>query len=74
LPRIGPTPGSLSILGLGRLVINAKGQNNGVLVTASGSRIQGFTVENAIGEGILVGLQKASVSDVAIRGNTVKHK
>ena len=64
---------TLSILGLGHPVINATGQDNGVQVLASGSRIQGFTVENAIGEGILVGLAKTPVSDVTIRNNTVKH-
>ena len=64
---------TLSILGLGHPVINATGQDNGVQVLASGSKIQGFTVKNAIGEGILVGLAKTPVSDVTIRGNTVKH-
>lgn len=64
---------TLSILGLGHPVINATGQDNGVQVLASGSRIQGFTVKNAIGEGILVGLAKTPVSDVTIRSNTVKH-
>jgi parallel beta-helix repeat protein len=60
-------------VGIGRPVIDATGQFNGVQILASGSSIQGFTVKNAIGEGILVGLQKAPVSDVTIRGNTVKH-
>jgi parallel beta-helix repeat protein len=64
---------TLSIVGLGHPVINATGQDNGVQVLASGSRIQGLTVKNAIGEGILVGLAKTAVSDVTIRGNTVKH-
>ena len=64
---------TLSIVGIGRPVIDATGQFNGVQILASGSSIQGFTVKNAIGEGILVGLQKAPVSDVTIRGNTVKH-
>jgi parallel beta-helix repeat protein len=67
---------TLSIVGLGHPVINATGQDNGVQVLASGSRIQGFTIKNAIGEGILVGSEtpkSASVSDVTIRGNTVKH-
>jgi parallel beta-helix repeat protein len=62
----------LSLLGVGRPVINAAGQDNGVAITASGSKIQGFTVENAIGEGILVGLAKTAVSDVTVFGNTVK--
>jgi parallel beta-helix repeat protein len=64
---------TLSIVGLGHPVINATGQDNGVQVLASGSRIQGLTVKNALGEGILVGLAKSAVSDVTIRGNTVKH-
>jgi parallel beta-helix repeat protein len=64
---------TLSIVGLGHPVIDATGQDNGFNVTASGSRIQGFTVKNAIGEGILVGLVSTPVSDVTIRGNTVKH-
>jgi parallel beta-helix repeat protein len=63
----------LSIVGLGRPVIDATGDNNGVDVAASGSKVQGFTVENAIGEGILVGLAVAPVSNVTISGNTVRH-
>jgi parallel beta-helix repeat protein len=67
---------TLSIVGLGHPVINATGQDNGVQVLASGSRIQGLTVKNAIGEGILVGSESpnsASVSDVTVKGNTVRH-
>jgi parallel beta-helix repeat protein len=64
---------TVSIVGVGHPVIDATGQDNGVQVLASGSRIQGLTVENAIGEGILVGLAKTPVSGVTIRGNTVKH-
>ncbi|MGH3180854.1 MAG: right-handed parallel beta-helix repeat-containing protein [Streptosporangiaceae bacterium] len=64
---------ALSIVGVGHPVIDATGQDNGVQVLASGSRIQGLTVENAIGEGILVGLVPAPVSHVTISGNTVKH-
>jgi nitrous oxidase accessory protein NosD len=63
---------TLSIVGLGHPVINATGQDNGVHVLASGSRIQGFTVENAIGEGILVGETTTAVSHVTVSGNTVK--
>jgi nitrous oxidase accessory protein NosD len=63
---------TLSIIGVGHPVIDATGQDNGVHVVASRSRIQGFTVKNAIGEGILVGLETAPVSDVTIKGNTVK--
>lgn len=64
---------ALSIVGVGHPVIDATGQDNGVHVLASGSKIQGFTVENAIGEGILVGLVTAPVSDVTISHNTVRH-
>ena len=69
-------PKTLAIVGLGHPVIDATGQDNGFNVTASGSRIQGFTVKNAIGEGILVGSEtphSAPVSDVTVNGNTVKH-
>lgn len=64
---------TLTIIGVGHPVINATGQNNGVQVLASGSRIQGLTVENAIGEGILVGMGSTPVSHVTVSGNTVKH-
>ena len=64
---------TLSIVGVGNPEIDATGQNNGVQVLASGSRIQGFTVENALGEGILVGLGLSPVSNVTISGNTVTH-
>jgi parallel beta-helix repeat protein len=64
---------ALSIVGVGHPVIDATGQDNGVHVLASGSKIQGFTVENAIGEGILVGLVTGPVSDVTISHNTVRH-
>jgi len=63
----------LAIVGVGHPVIDATGQFNGVQILASGSRIQGFTVENALGEGILVGLSKTPVSNVTVRDNTVKH-
>jgi parallel beta-helix repeat protein len=66
----------VSIIGLGHPVINASGLSNGVDVQASGTEIQGLTVENAVGEGILVGFAPGSapapaVSDVTIRDNTV---
>jgi len=63
----------LSIVGNGHPVIDATGQFNGVQVLASGTSIEGLTVENAIGEGILVGLVTAPVSGVTISGNTVEH-
>ena len=63
---------TLSIVGIGQVVIDATGQDNGVQVLASNSRIQGLTVENAIGEGILVGMGPSPVSGVTISGNTVE--
>jgi len=63
----------LSIVGLGNPVIDATGQNNGVQVLASGSKIEGLTVENALGEGILVGLGAAPVANVTVSGDTILH-
>jgi len=58
--------------------IDATGQDNGVQVLASGVTVQGFTVENAVGEGILVGqtplpkgVTPLDIGDVTIEGNTV---
>jgi parallel beta-helix repeat protein len=62
----------LMIEGIGNPVINATGDNNGVQVLASGSEVEGFTVENAVGEGILVGLGATPVSKVTISHNTVE--
>ena len=63
---------TLSIVGIGHPVIDATGQDNGVQVLASNSSIRGLTVENAIGEGILVGMGASPVSGVTVSGNTVK--
>lgn len=63
---------TLTIKGVGHPVINATGEDNGVQVLASGSTIEGLTVENATGEGILVGLATAPVSHVTISHNTVR--
>jgi nitrous oxidase accessory protein NosD len=60
----------LSVIGQGGPVVDASGLDNGFLVTgaaASGSLIQGFTVENATFEGILV----VQANNVRIIGNTV---
>lgn len=58
--------------------IDASGLDNGVQVLASGVTVQGFTVENAIGEGILVGqtplpngVTPPDIGAVTIAGNTV---
>lgn len=64
---------TLSIVGIGDPVINATGQDNGVQVLASNSRLTGFTIENAIGEGVLVGMGPSPVSGVTISGNTVRN-
>ena len=62
---------TLSIVGIGHPVIDATGQDNGIQILASGSTIRGFTVENAIGEGILVGYGAVQVADVTIADNTL---
>jgi nitrous oxidase accessory protein NosD len=62
---------SLSLRG-SDVTIDATGQNNGVLLQgpgASGSNVSDFTVENAIGEGILA----TQVDDVSISRNEVVH-
>lgn len=66
---------AVSLVGVGHPVIDATGQDNGVQVLASGSNVEGFTVENATGEGILVGAESPgpAVSNVTISGNTVTH-
>lgn len=58
--------------------IDATGQDNGVQVIASDVTVDGFTIENAIGEGILVGqtplapgVTPLNVSDVTVENNTV---
>jgi parallel beta-helix repeat protein len=58
--------------------IDATGKDNGVQVLASGVTVQGFTVMNAIGEGILVGqtplpqgVTPLDIGDVTIQDNIV---
>ncbi len=63
----------VSIIGVGHPVINAANLFNGFQVLGSGTKIEGFTVENALGEGILVGLSTTPVSDVTISHDTVRH-
>ncbi len=54
--------------------VDATGADNGITVVASGATVQGFTVENATGEGILVvGRPGNPVSHVTIRDNVVEH-
>lgn len=61
----------LSLQGI-HATIDATGQNNGILLQgpgASGSNVNGFTIENAIGEGILASL----VDGVRISRNEIMH-
>jgi len=46
-------PKALALVANGPVTIDAMGLDNGILVTASDVTVSGFTVENAIGEGIL---------------------
>src|SRR5215472_10555753 len=73
-----PAGKPLTIMGTGHPVVDAAGLSNaasgqfsGVLVQASGTTIEGLTVENATGEGILVQGLAAPVTHVTIRGNRV---
>ncbi len=69
-----PPAKPLSIVGWGNATIDATGLNNGVQVLSSHSSVKNLTVENAIGEGILVqGTPGAPVTDVTVSGNTVVH-
>ena len=69
-----PPSEPVSIVGIGNPVIDATGLVNGVQVLASHSEVRGLTVENAIGEGILVqGVPGVPITDVTVRGNTVVH-
>lgn len=66
---------TLHLVGMGHPVIDATGDNTGVQVLASGSSVQGLTVENALGEGILVGAESGgpAVSNVSVSDNIVTH-
>ena len=57
----------LSLEGERHAKINAAGQDNGILITASHVRISGFTITGATGEGILA----KSVRNVTIAHNVV---
>lgn len=68
-----PPSKPLTLEGVGNPVINASGLDNGITVLASNSMVEGFTVEQAIGEGILVqGAPGRPVSGVTISGNSVQ--
>lgn len=72
-----PAAKSLTIDGLGHPVIDASSTvpGPGVQVLSSNSTVEQLTVENAVGEGILVGATPGNpgtgVSDVTIRGDVV---
>ncbi len=67
-----PADKPLSIEGIGHPVVDATGFDQGVLVLASYSEVEGLTVENAIGEGILVeGVPGEPITDVTVSRNTV---
>lgn len=68
-----PATKALDLIGH-RATIDATGLDNGITVMGSGSSVEGFTVENAIGEGILVvGAPGAPVNNVRITNNTVRN-
>ncbi len=53
---------------VGKLTIFA-----GVVIVSSHVRVQGFTVTNALGEGILAAGVRGTISDITIRHNVVVH-
>lgn len=69
-----PPTTPLTLVGLGNPVIDASGLNNGVQILASDSELKGFTVENAVGEGVLVqGVPGTPITGVTVTDNTVVH-
>ena len=54
--------------GVGKLTIFA-----GVVIVSSHVRVQGFTVKNALGEGILAAGVQGTISDITIKHNAVVH-
>jgi putative cofactor-binding repeat protein len=58
----------LRLQGVGNPTIDATGLDNGIVVTGADATVEGFTVENATFEGILV----RNTHGVTIRGNVVK--
>lgn len=62
----------ISVVGTNNPVIDAKGKDNGVLISgsgAAGAMVKGFTVKNATFEGILA----MRTANVIIRNNTVEN-
>ncbi len=67
-----PPTKTLTLVGIGHPVIDATAFDNGVLALASGSVVEGFTIENATGEGILVqGIPGRPITNVTIADNVV---
>ena len=65
-------PSALTLLGV-NATIQADGANNGIVIPTSGVTVEGFTVEGAVGEGILVvGKPGQPVTNVTVTGNVVK--
>lgn len=63
----------LRLIGFGA-VINAAGKDNGIVVTTSHVTVTGFTIRDAIGEGILLGhLPTATPKIQVVRFETVNH-
>lgn len=58
----------ISVVGVHKPVLDAKGKRNGFLITGAGALVKGFVVEQATFEGILA----RRTSDVTITGNTVE--
>jgi len=60
----------LQLEGLSNATVNAANQINGIDITASNVEVTGLTVENAVGEGILVdGVSNATIEDNIVTGN-----
>ena len=65
-------PLAITLVGV-NATINAAGANNGVVIPASGATLEGFTIEGAQGEGVLVtGTPGHPVTHVTVSGNIVK--
>jgi Right handed beta helix region len=63
----------IRLTAVGKAVIDAGGQTNGVLITGNGARgafVGGFTVEHAIHEGILaLGTSRVTIADNTVESN-----
>jgi nitrous oxidase accessory protein NosD len=63
----------IALVGAGRPLIDARGLTNGILITGGGARgavVDGFTVENAVQEGILaLRTSRVTITDNVVRFN-----